>query len=416
MPTGSSILKILLVSDKFAPEIGGTCAVAEALASNLPAHVTVAAPKSQSLNPIDDWAAYDRRFPFHVHRVAAFHTELPRHLHPKVRAIFQFAWNALWVRPRSAASLYGLLAKYPVDVVCINTLSCYWVPAMLKRRFPNLKTVFYLHGEEVNPGPARRRIDVLAQTRLREADAVVTVSSYTRDLALQCGVDPAKVTIINNGVDVERFSPGPKDADIEQRFGLRGKKVLLCLARLDERKGQDMLIEAMPTITKVVPNAILLLVGGGDDEARLRSLVQNQNLNQTVLFAGIASDSELTLYYRTADIFTMPNRTTNSGDTEGFGLVFLEAGACAKPVVGGNAGGVPDAIVAGETGYLVNGRSSAEIAEACIKLLTDQNLAESFGRNGLDHSRKNTWAMQSARVLVLCQSLLPDPDVRNTVR
>ena len=102
----------------------------------------------------------------------------------------------------------------------------------------------------------------------------------------------------------------------------------------------------------------------------------------------------------------MPNRTTASGDTEGFGLVFLEAGACAKPVLGGLAGGVPDAILNGRTGLLVDGTSTPAIAHACIQLLANPTLATQLGQNGLLHSRQNTWQAQSQKLLELCRNLI----------
>ena len=141
-------IRILLVTDKFAPEVGGACAVAEALAENLPAHITVAAPKSlERPLSVSDWPEYDRRLAFPVHRVKAFTTKLPQLAPGKLRGALEFAYNKLWTQPRASASLRRLLNQSPADVVCINTLVCYWVPAMLKRHCPKLKVVFYLHGE-----------------------------------------------------------------------------------------------------------------------------------------------------------------------------------------------------------------------------------------------------------------------------
>ena len=278
--------------------------------------------------------------------------------------------------------------------------------ARLLRRSHDAKIIFYLHGEEVAGGPRKQFIDRLKRSALLRADGVVTVSLFTRDLALGLGVSTEKIIVINNGVDVERFTPGPKDLGIERRFGLVGKTVLLCLARLDERKGQDSLIKAMPLILEAVPDTVLLIVGGGSDGDRLRSLAAASAVSESIVFAGVASDEERLLYYRTADVFAMPNRELESGDTEGFGLVFLEAGACGKPVIGGNAGGVPDAILNEVTGLLVDGSSTAEIGTACIRLLSDRSLARRLGENGLLHSKQNTWLLQSQRLLWFCSQLV----------
>jgi phosphatidylinositol alpha-1,6-mannosyltransferase len=331
MKPNPSGIQILLITAKFSPEIGGVCAVAEALASHLSQHIAVVAPKAQSKpQRIPDWHVFDQRFSFPVYRLGAFETELSPRLPRRLRGALQFAYNALWTRPLVLFFLYKILQRHPVPVICINSLSCYWV-SMLKRVKPDLKIVFYLHGEEVNDGPKRRKMDDLAQKSLRKGDAVIAVSSFTRDRALRCGVSPERLTVIHNGVNTSRFSPGPRDPAIEERFALKGKSVLLCLARLDERKGQDKLLEAMPEILTAVPQAVLLIVGGGDYESPLRELAGTLGLKERVIFAGAASDAELTAYYRTADVYVMPNRTTASGDTEGFGLVFLEAGACGNP-------------------------------------------------------------------------------------
>jgi phosphatidylinositol alpha-1,6-mannosyltransferase len=398
-------LNVLILTQLFAPTIGGAAAVPEALASNLPNRLSIVAARDRnSLPRSESWLSYDRQFSFPVHRVEQFETKLSPRLPPKLRGPLQFAYNAMINRPSVLIKLFRLLSSHPVEAVCVNTMmSCYWVPEPLKLRYPQLRVVFFLHGEEVNDRPQLNKLDRLAHASLRKADAVIVVSSFTRERALRCGVQAERITVIHNGVDVRRFTPGPRNPKIEARFGLEGKKVLLCLARLDERKGQDRLIEAMLKILVAVPETILLIVGGGSDEPRLKALVEQLALQDHVRFAGVAADEDLVLYYRTADVFAMPNRTLASGDTEGFGLVFLEAGACSKPVIGGRAGGVPDAIVDGETGFLVDGNSASGIAAACIQLLQDPGLAARLGANGLAHSAGLSWEEQARRFLQVCE-------------
>jgi phosphatidylinositol alpha-1,6-mannosyltransferase len=180
---------------------------------------------------------------------------------------------------------------------------------------------------------------------------------------------------------------------------------LLTLARLDERKGQDMMIRAIPKILEAVPDLAYLVVGEGIMMERLWKLVSELRLESTVLFTGGVSDDDVLEYYRTCDVYAMPNRTTVTGDTEGFGLVFLEAGACGKAVIGGKAGGVPDAIRDGETGFLVDGTSVDAIAGACIKLFEDQELRDRFGTNGLEHALQNDWSGKTQEFLGLCNGL-----------
>lgn len=400
-------MTILILTHVFPPEIGGAGAVPDALATRGAPHITVAAPRFQSGSaPVRDWPLFDRRFRFPVLRVPAFATALPRWLPARLRGPAQFAYNLMITRPRAAAALLRHFAQAPADVICINTLiPCYWIPAVLRRRYPRLPVILYLHGEEVSEGPRPTRLYQMARRTMREADAVVTVSSFTRDKAIGYGVAPERITVIHNGVDAERFSPGAKDPALVDRFGLAGRRVLLCLARLDERKGQDMLLRAMPEILAAVPETVLLLVGGGTDEPRLRALAATLGLGDRVIFVGMAAEEEMVRFYRTADVYVMPNRTTASGDTEGFGLTFLEAGACGRPVIGGRAGGVPDAVVDGVTGLLIDATSHPAVAEACIRLLADSALAETLGRNGRAHSLENTWSRQTQRFLALCEEL-----------
>jgi phosphatidylinositol alpha-1,6-mannosyltransferase len=403
-------IHILILSTAFPPVVGGAGVVPEALASCLPRNISVLTQTAGS-PPLSksDWAAFDRRFPFPVYRLRSLYTSIPFRLHPKLRGALQFAYNYLWIRPILLIKIFRILRQRPSQVICVNTIGIgYWMPRLFKLLKPRVKVIFYVHGEELSDGRAPTRYYRALQTSLVHADALVTVSSYTARLAREQGASPDRICVIRNGVDTVKYSPGPKDAALQARFGLQGKRVLLCLARLDERKGQDMLIQAMPHILHAVPDAVLLLVGSGQWESRLRDLVEELGLQQSVILAGAASDDEVVRYYRTADVYVMPNRTTETGDTEGFGLVFLEAGACAKPVVGGIAGGVPDAILHGQTGLLVDGRSLPSIAAGCVRLLTDPELAARMGRAGLDHARRNTWTGQAARFLRLCEAVVRD--------
>jgi phosphatidylinositol alpha-1,6-mannosyltransferase len=187
-------------------------------------------------------------------------------------------------------------------------------------------------------------------------------------------------------VDTTRFKPGPKSEAIVDRFRLGSRRILLTLARLDERKGQDMMIRAIPKILEAVPDLAYLVVGEGNMMERLWKLVSELRLESTVLFTGGVSDDDVLEYYRTCD-------------------VFLEAGACGKAVIGGKAGGVPDAIRDGETGFLVDGTSVDAIAAACIKLFEDRELRDRFGANGLEHARQNDWSGKTQEFLGLCNGL-----------
>lgn len=223
---------------------------------------------------------------------------------------------------------------------------------------------------------------------LRGASLVVPISDFTRQQVLAKGIPGDRTFVLSPCVDVHTFRPGSKPNDILQRHGLTGKQVLLTAARLREGlpyKGQDMVIKALPQIIASVPNTVYLIVGSGPDKPRLEQLVKDVGLESKVIFAGSVSDAELPLYYNVCDVFVMPSRVQISADHcwgEGFGIVFLEASACGKPVIGGNVGGTLDPVDDGVSGILVDPTNVAEIAEVAIKLLIDKDYAGKLGAQG----------------------------------
>jgi phosphatidylinositol alpha-1,6-mannosyltransferase len=390
--------RILLITDVFKPMVGGSGAVLEELARQLPQNISIATPDRGQPDP----EAGSR--PFQVFRCRAFERRLP--LPPgKLRAVLNLLFNKLWVRPRALSDVRAAITRTRAQVVCLNNVpSTYWLLEALKKRCPRIPVLFYVHGEEIAAASSRSVIERLKNRAMQHSDGVIAVSLFTRDRVLGCGVAPEKVTTLYNGVDIDRFTPGEKDPALIARFGLAGKQVLLCLARLDERKGQDMLLRAMPQIVAAHPEARLLIVGSGDYEATLRGLAASLRLDEFVIFAGPATEDEVPRFYRTADFYVMPNRTTEGGDTEGFGLVFLEAGACGKAVIGGRAGGVPEAVLHGFSGLLVDGTSPEEIAWACRVLLEDASSAAIMASNGLARSAQYSWKAQAQLFLQICRN------------
>jgi phosphatidylinositol alpha-1,6-mannosyltransferase len=185
------------------------------------------------------------------------------------------------------------------------------------------------------------------------------------------------------GVDEKTFHPDSGGDRVRARLGLTDRPVVVCVSRLVPRKGQDTLILAMPAILARVPDAVLLVVGGGPYAGQLKKLAAETGVQDSVRFTGPVPWEELPAHYGAGDVFAMPCRTRRGGlDVEGLGIVYLEASATGLPVVAGDSGGAPDAVLDGETGWVVRGGSAEESADRIVTLLRDPALRRRMGERG----------------------------------
>ncbi|MGW6914168.1 glycosyltransferase family 4 protein [Kitasatospora sp. NPDC054939] len=236
--------------------------------------------------------------------------------------------------------------------------------AGLRRQAPGIaRTVATTHGHEIwwarTPG-ARRLLRRIGDT----VDVVTYLGEYTRTRIAPALGPRARLERLVPGVDTDQFRPAPNGA------GRAAEPVVLCVARLVPRKGQDVLIRALPMIRRAAPGAVLVLVGDGPDERRLRALARRHTEPGSVVFAGGREHAATAGYYAAADVFAMPCRTRRAGlEAEGLGIVFLEAAAAGLPVVAGRSGGAPDAVLDGVTGAVVDGRDPTAVAAAVGRIL-----------------------------------------------
>jgi len=220
-------------------------------------------------------------------------------------------------------------------------------------------------------------------------DVVTYLSEYqrTRIGAVLSPQAAARMAQLSPGVDTDRFRPehrlSPEVAQIRRRHGLTDRPVAVCISRLVARKGQDTLIRAWPAVKRAVPDAALLIVGGGPYRKDLERIARETGIERDVVFTGSVPWEQLPYYFAAGDVFAMPCRTRRAGlDVEGLGIVYLEASATGLPVVAGDSGGAPDAVVEGETGYIVDGRSTEQTAQRVADLLTDPQLSAKLGASG----------------------------------
>jgi phosphatidylinositol alpha-1,6-mannosyltransferase len=284
--------------------------------------------------------------------------------------------------PAARARARELLGEYECDAVWFGAAAPLGLLAGALADAGAERIVATTHGHEV--GWAKLPVARAALRRIGDGCDVVTyLGDYTRrHLEPALGPHP-QLCQLTPGVDSVRFNPAVDGAAVRARHGLSDRPVVVCVSRLVARKGQDALIRALPLIRAGAPGAALLLVGTGPYERTLRHLAASEGVERDVVFAGKVSEPDLPAHYAAGDVFAMPCRTRRRGlDVEGLGIVYLEASATGLAVVAGDSGGAPDAVLANETGYVVDGRDQQAIAERLVALLGDPDLRARLGRAG----------------------------------
>lgn len=350
-------MRTLLVTNDFPPRPGGIQAYVHALTRQLPAHELVVYAS--------DWKGareFDAEQPYEVVRhPSSLLLPTPDALRRVCDIARRTGCDTAWF---GAAAPLGLLAPG------------------LRRRAGVSRVLANTHGHEVGwamlPGARQvlRRIG-------SNTDVITYLGAYTRArLAPALGPHPELVHL-PSGVDTALFTPAVEGAAVRARHGLGERPVVVCVSRLVPRKGQDLLVQALPDIRRRVPEAALLIVGGGPDRERLARLAATAGVAGDVVITGSVPASELPAHHAAGDVFAMPCRTRRGGlEVEGLGIVFLEASATGRPVVAGNSGGAPDAVLEGETGFVVDGHDRAAVVDRIVTLLLDPALRDRMGTAG----------------------------------
>jgi phosphatidylinositol alpha-1,6-mannosyltransferase len=266
--------------------------------------------------------------------------------------------------------------------------------------------VCWTHGEDVTSALTSRELTFVMRRVHRGASALIANSANTRRLLESCGVPGAKIHIVYPGVDAERFTPGVDGRELRARLAPGADVMLLSVGRLQRRKGHDTAISAVASLKAQYPRLRYVIVGDGEERARLEGLVRSLGVDGQVVFAGEVSVDDLPRYYAASDIFLLPNRI-EQGDIEGFGIVFLEAAATGRPAIGGNSGGVPEAVADGQTGLLVSGTDVEELAATIRRLAGDAVLRERLGRAGRERVlRSFTWISTAERIRAVHEAVM----------
>ncbi|MBB4979961.1 MULTISPECIES: glycosyltransferase family 4 protein [Streptomyces] len=357
--------KTLIVTNDFPPRPGGIQAFLHNMALRLdPDRIVVyASTWKRSREGIEATAAFDAEQPFTVVRDRT---------------------TMLLPTPRVTARATALLREHGCESVWFGAAAPLGLMAPALRRAGARRLVATTHGHEAGWAqlPAARQL----LRRIGEGtDTITYLGEYTRS-RIATALTPAaagRMVQLPPGVDEKTFHPDSGGDEVRARLGLSDRPVVVCVSRLVPRKGQDTLIRAMPEILRRVPDAVLLIVGGGPYEKDLHRLAAETGVAGSVRFTGAVPWSELPAHYGAGDVFAMPCRTRRGGlDVEGLGIVYLEASATGLPVVAGDSGGAPDAVLDGETGWVVRGESAEETADRVATLLLDPELRARMGERG----------------------------------
>ncbi|GGP99771.1 glycosyltransferase family 4 protein [Streptomyces roseolilacinus] len=372
----------LIVTNDFPPRQGGIETFVHAMATRVPGDDVVVYTSSEP-----GAAAYDATLPFPVVRDPG---------------------RMLLPTPRASRRALEIARHHGCDRVWFGAAAPLAAMAPVLRRGGVRRTVATTHGHEIwwarTPGARRvmRRIG-------DHVDVVTYLGEYTRRRIAPALGPRAELVRLVPGVDAAAFRPAPDRArQVRERHGIADRKVVLCVSRLVARKGQDTLIRALPYIRRTVPDAVLVIVGGGPDEARLRTLAR-RHADGHVVFTGGLDHASTAPYYAAADVFAMPCRTRKAGlEAEGLGIVFLEAAVGGLPVVVGDSGGAPDTVVDGVTGTVVDGRDVRDVARAVSAILRDPERAAAMGAAGRARVAEQwSWDASAKR---LARLLTPEQD------
>jgi phosphatidyl-myo-inositol dimannoside synthase len=366
------IPRTLLVTNDFPPRVGGIQRTLEALWKELPPdRASVLVPTWEGAH------AFDAAAPYTI-----------------VREPSEF----IWPTPAFARRLDEVIASLGVEVVLFGDAFPLAAlgPRLAKRGTPYMVAA---HGFDywlsVMPG---------AHTMMRymtsAASRVPVMCSEFIARTVRTAVPAAvPVSILYPGADLHAFHPDLPTADLRERLGVGDRPLVVCVSRLVARKGQDVLILGIPRIRRQVPDATLVIVGGGPYEPELRSLAAAAP-EGSVVFAGQVPEEDLPRFYAMGDVFAMPCRSRLAGmEVEGWGNVFIEASACARPIVVGDSGGARETVIAGETGLLVDGKDVDRVADAVAELLADRERAHRMGAAGRARvERAHAWPAIAGRL------------------
>ena len=363
---------VLVVTNDYPPRVGGIQRTLQALVNEMPPErVSVLAPAW------DGDAAFDAAAAYRVLRQPeTFLVPTPDVARRVRRAVLETGAEVVLFGATSPLALLG--------------------PALARAGTPYLSAA---HGFEYWLSLVPGTHALMRHATSRASRVPVMCSEFIARRVRTAVPDRVPVSVLYPGADVELFRPDLVTADLRERHGTGERPLVVCVSRLVARKGQDVLIRGMARVRRLVPDAVLLIVGGGPHRRTLEAMAADAPAG-SVVFAGQVSEEDLPRYYAAGDVFAMPCRSRIGGlEVEGWGNVFIEAAACGRPVVVGDSGGARESLIDGETGVLVDGSDVDGVADAVADLLADPTRARAMGLAGRERvERDHTWPRIAERL------------------
>lgn len=367
-----STLKILLLTTQFPPHVGGVPSFYYYLTNEMSKEeISILTAKE------DGWETIDKNLDFSIHRTAIIN---------KFKTDYKFSYIAKSIFLFLQTLMITLKDKIGIIILGTSDVTlmfiCYLTKIILGKKY-----IIFNHGDGESPNFEYKRKKI-EQFFYKKAEAIIVNSHFTKNrLINKYSIPYKKIYVLHPGVDIKKFYPMDASA-LKKELHVEDKKIILTIGRLDKRKGHDMVLRALPAVIKEIRNVFYLIVGKGKNKVELDSLSKEIAVSDYIKFVDPVESDELAKFYNICDIFIMANRELKNGDTEGFGMVFIEANACGKPVIGGNSGGAPEAIKDNETGLLVDPYDINDIARKIIYLLKNKEIADRVGRIGLERARR----------------------------
>lgn len=312
-------------------------------------------------------------------------------------------------------TLRKMANKIQTDVCESHNVSGYGFQKALQNRDPKAPFITTVHGvlgdeyaqaKRHGGASARGKLANFFMKRLakiegesaKNASIVVTISRYSKQKIMELyGVEEAKIRIVPNGVDPQKFKPTEDCFKIRERLKADQRQIVLFVGRLIPRKGLPTLLEAAKQVVKERSETLFVIVGDGPERSELVRIVEKAGLKHNFAFLGDVEESELTELYGCADVFALPSIQ------EGQGIVLLEAQAAGLPVAAFKISGIAEAVIDSQTGLLVE-PNSKNLADAILRLLADETLRQNLGASGRERVLKEqTWDVCAQKMLAVYQ-------------